>query len=419
MPPTAATGKKTGVPCLLLTQNAEIKEIVLQVPMSGGLTLANLKTTFKKKDVPDLLGSYPLKSSTLFLFGYTKGKDGTENKHELPPPHDAVGAFGDILLLASKDPESWSFPIPFKSAEYETFYTRAFGGFDEDEEEEGEGDIAEGVELEEADAADAAVEEDAEEEAEEAEEEEEAEEDVEVEADAGEDAEETPIPVRRVRAAPGATVAKAKKRKPAAAAATTEAAAYLHVPPAEALKQEDWVTPPQAAPTTRRATMVARLYKLTKDHLSYEDTLLLERCIYNATVRMADQRHVGLAWSYAPFVQLYEMTARHITSNLIPTSYVGNTELLERIKKGYISWKELSEMNVYELYEGHWKESFIQQQLREKRQLEGNRAMATDRFTCTRCWKKECTYYELQTRSADEPMTIFITCLNCGKHWRQ
>ena len=55
----------------------------------------------------------------------------------------------------------------------------------------------------------------------------------------------------------------------------------------------------------------------------------------------------------------------------------------------------------------------------EKRQLEGNKSMATDQFLCTRCFKRECTYYEMQTRSADEPMTIFINCLNCGQNWRQ
>ena len=43
----------------------------------------------------------------------------------------------------------------------------------------------------------------------------------------------------------------------------------------------------------------------------------------------------------------------------------------------------------------------------------------TDQFKCGRCKSRKCIYYELQTRSADEGMTIFITCLNCGNRWRQ
>jgi folate-dependent phosphoribosylglycinamide formyltransferase PurN len=88
---------------------------------------------------------------------------------------------------------------------------------------------------------------------------------------------------------------------------------------------------------------------------------------------------------------------------------------LNTLQHGFINW----DMNSYDLYPSKWKESFELQQLREKSQLEGNKSMATDQFLCTRCWKRECTYYEMQTRSADEPMTIFITCVNCGKHWRQ
>ena len=49
---------------------------------------------------------------------------------------------------------------------------------------------------------------------------------------------------------------------------------------------------------------------------------------------------------------------------------------------------------------------------------EVNKDMATDLFTCSRCKKSECTYYQIQTRSADEPMTCFVTCLNCGKRWK-
>ena len=43
----------------------------------------------------------------------------------------------------------------------------------------------------------------------------------------------------------------------------------------------------------------------------------------------------------------------------------------------------------------------------------------TDQFKCARCKQRKCTYYELQTRSADEGMTIFITCIICGHRWRQ
>ncbi|NDH09770.1 MAG: hypothetical protein EBY16_09215, partial [Gammaproteobacteria bacterium] len=40
-------------------------------------------------------------------------------------------------------------------------------------------------------------------------------------------------------------------------------------------------------------------------------------------------------------------------------------------------------------------------------------------FTCTSCKKSNCKYYQMQTRSADEPMTTFITCLHCNAKWKQ
>ncbi|KAK2811995.1 hypothetical protein FQN50_001703 [Emmonsiellopsis sp. PD_5] len=38
---------------------------------------------------------------------------------------------------------------------------------------------------------------------------------------------------------------------------------------------------------------------------------------------------------------------------------------------------------------------------------------------CGKCGQKKVTYTEAQTRSADEPMTLFCTCVVCGKSWRQ
>lgn len=43
----------------------------------------------------------------------------------------------------------------------------------------------------------------------------------------------------------------------------------------------------------------------------------------------------------------------------------------------------------------------------------------SDLFTCEKCNSRRCTYIQLQTRSADEPMTTFITCLECNYRWKK
>lgn len=42
----------------------------------------------------------------------------------------------------------------------------------------------------------------------------------------------------------------------------------------------------------------------------------------------------------------------------------------------------------------------------------------TDEFKCGKCGKRKCSFSQAQTRSADEPMTTFITCLVCNNHWK-
>ena len=70
------------------------------------------------------------------------------------------------------------------------------------------------------------------------------------------------------------------------------------------------------------------------------------------------------------------------------------------------------------MFPEHWS------QLREKQQATDEFLyfrkpdINTDEYKCGKCKQRKCTYYELQTRSADEPMTTFILCLECGNKWR-
>ncbi|KAI5190178.1 transcription elongation factor S-II [Nematocida sp. AWRm77] len=42
----------------------------------------------------------------------------------------------------------------------------------------------------------------------------------------------------------------------------------------------------------------------------------------------------------------------------------------------------------------------------------------TDIFFCTKCKQRKCTYRQLQTRSADEPMTTYVHCVVCNNNWK-
>ncbi|KAF6003145.1 hypothetical protein CCYA_CCYA09G2739 [Cyanidiococcus yangmingshanensis] len=43
----------------------------------------------------------------------------------------------------------------------------------------------------------------------------------------------------------------------------------------------------------------------------------------------------------------------------------------------------------------------------------------TSQVRCERCGARRASFYQLQTRSADEPMTTFYRCLECGNQWRE
>ena len=153
--------------------------------------------------------------------------------------------------------------------------------------------------------------------------------------------------------------------------------------------------------------------------LNAEEQEDLERGIFNFAIEDAKRRSTRCVWENPEFAYLYDIIARRTISNLDNTSYVSNSRLVERMRDGQFLPHDIPFMKFSELFPEKWKEMEETAMKREAKMLEVDKSMATDMFKCTRCGKRQCTYYEMQTRSADEPMTQFIRCLNCGKQWRQ
>jgi transcription elongation factor S-II len=154
--------------------------------------------------------------------------------------------------------------------------------------------------------------------------------------------------------------------------------------------------------------------------LDPEQRLDLEQGIYNAALAEAEEKGVRRHWGNPDFAEIYKVVARRCLANLDPEAYIGNTRLIQRLQEGEFPAHNVPFMTARELYPEHWQELADEQLKRETTMLEGDANVeGTDMFKCRRCGKSRTRYWEMQTRSADEPMTIFIRCLNCGKEWRQ
>ena len=143
----------------------------------------------------------------------------------------------------------------------------------------------------------------------------------------------------------------------------------------------------------------------------------LEREIYNYTIDKCIEKNVVPTWNQI-FINLYINKARSLYTNLIPNNYIHNKRLLGRLLKYEFSPKNLVNMSHQDLFPEHWKELIDEKSNREKALYETKKEAMTDQFKCRKCGSRETAYYEMQTRSADEPMTIFITCLNDDSRWK-
>lgn len=113
------------------------------------------------------------------------------------------------------------------------------------------------------------------------------------------------------------------------------------------------------------------------------------------------------------FYSVYIDKFYELCDNLdINNKNINNQTLLPSLLNGSISPQILPFLKMYQLHPMRWKHIIDKNNLRDLTLYTVN---TTDEFKCGRCGEKKHTYYITQTRSADEPATVFYTCINCKK----
>ncbi|KAK4529252.1 hypothetical protein CCYA_CCYA01G0109 [Cyanidiococcus yangmingshanensis] len=97
-----------------------------------------------------------------------------------------------------------------------------------------------------------------------------------------------------------------------------------------------------------------------------------------------------------------------------------NADLRLRLLRQELTPAEVVDMTAEQLKtaQAREREAVIAERMLYHKQRGIPQAASTDQFRCGKCGQRACTYFQMQTRSADEPMTTFVTCMHCGNRWK-
>lgn len=166
---------------------------------------------------------------------------------------------------------------------------------------------------------------------------------------------------------------------------------------------------------TFRNNIVSKINKIANNKKISKN---IEIGIYNYSIKYSINKNIIKKWNNPLFCDVYIRRLAVILFNLN-----NNNKLIQKIKNNTIEVSEFAYYNHQQFSPEEWELLIEKKKLRDDNKYEPKMEAASDNFTCYRCLKekresKKCTFYQLQTRSADEPMTTFVTCLTCGARWK-
>ena len=162
-------------------------------------------------------------------------------------------------------------------------------------------------------------------------------------------------------------------------------------------------------PERFRSKIIENLNAIIKNE---KISINVEKSVFNSSLDHAKTQKVIKKWDNKYFVDIYVLILKKVFINL------KNEDTLNRLRSKKIRSSDFGGMTHIEMCPEIWEDLIEKKKKRDENKFNGNITATTDNFTCYKCKSQKCSYYQLQTRSADEPMTTYVDCLNCGNRWK-
>jgi DNA-directed RNA polymerase subunit M/transcription elongation factor TFIIS len=134
------------------------------------------------------------------------------------------------------------------------------------------------------------------------------------------------------------------------------------------------------------------------------DSSEIEEAILHRCVHDAQQWLIDIDWETPAFLEMYRSRAMGLYPHRELAKTMGATEFAKssEVDQSPSRWRDI-----------------LQRVFEKDKAMYSKKTTASIHLYCSSCKRKtKCDYYQIQTRSADEPMTTFVTCLECDKRWK-